>query len=147
MFEAMLKDSTQYRESLDTPYLVGDPVPETVNIQIGRDDKAQSSLSESGDSSGASPTQTGNSAPSPANRSEKKPGYDKTYENVEFVTPDSPLAKPAAEKVKVDESDSTSKAEVPKAEMPASGVPVTDVPEIRLPDASTTRPPTLVVPE
>jgi hypothetical protein len=121
MFEAMMKESHRYKEGLDTPHQVGDPVPETIMVQLSND----SATGGNSSSKPAAPTENGGASPSRANRTpvDRKPANNESFENVEFVTPDSPRA----------------------MQPPGSTQPVTesDVP----PESSTTRPPSLVAPE
>ena len=133
MFETMLKDASRYQDGLDTPYLVGDAVPEIVTLQLRGD---QRSSNDSGADKSAAPstqttssTRTSDKEPALAKTPPvaRKPSYEKTYENVEFVTPDSPRAKQP-----VDAPPATA---MPAAESTAT------------PEPAETRPPTLTAPE
>lgn len=126
MFETMLKESPRYKDDLDTVYQVGDVVPETVMVQLSSDSQEQGN---SGDKPKSTDAQTSDKAPSKSTAPlvERKPAYDKSFENVEFVTPDSPRA--------MQPQSSPEPATAPPAE--SAGTP----------EPSTTRPPTLALPE
>ena len=135
MFETMLKDASRYQDGLDTPYLVGDAVPEIITLQL-RGDQRSSNDSDAdkpaaSSTQTAASTQTSNEEPVRAKTPPviRKPSYDKAYENVEFVTPDSPRAKQ------------------PIDPLPAVAMPATEPAATPEPNATETRPPTLTAPE
>ncbi len=122
MFETMLKASAQYIDGLDTAYQVGDAVPEPVMVQRSSDPEEQGNSSDKPKSASAQTSEKA-TARVIAPPVERKPAYDKSFENVEFVTPDSPRA----------------------LQTQSSPAPATE--SVESSDAAMTRPPTLVVPE
>jgi hypothetical protein len=122
LFETILKESPKHKDSLDSPYQVGDAVPEPVIVQLRSESEV---VGKTDDKPKSASTQTNETVPTQAkaSRADRNPASNESFENVEFVTPDSPRAmQPLANLAPATESAESS-------------------------ESATTRPPTLVVPE
>ncbi|MCY2974737.1 MAG: hypothetical protein NTW52_08750 [Planctomycetota bacterium] len=122
LFETMLKESPKHKDSLDSPYQVGDAVPEPVIVQLRSESEV---VGKTDGKPKSASTQTNETVPTQAkaSRADRNPASNESFENVEFVTPDSPRAmQPLANLAPATESAESS-------------------------ESATTRPPTLVVPE
>lgn len=91
LFETMLKESSKYKDSLDTPYQIGDTVPETVIVQL-KNESDLAGYTEGKPEAASTPINETAPVQAMATPADRKPALNESFENVEFVTPDSPKA-------------------------------------------------------